>query len=152
MNSYEETSNTDTADIGFLKDYTNSAAIMNHTVNVVSSYLSRNKVDANEVIGLMKNVYNSVASMERLINLKFSNLEPAVPINESIHQDYIVCLEVGRKLKVLKKHLRTAYNMTPEEYRAKWKLPSNYPMVAPKYANQRSVLARSIGLGKKKRK
>ena len=75
-------------------------------------------------------------------------LKPAVPIKKSIHNDYIVCLEDGKKLKMLKRHLKSAYNMTPEEYRAKWGLPSDYPMVAPSYAAKRQELAKKIGLGR----
>lgn len=141
------------SDMGVLRNLVNSNNdVMGHTVNVVSSYLSRNKVGADDVIDIMKNVYNSVVAMERIMNLKFSHSEPAVPIEESVHEDYIICLEDGKKLKVLKKHLRTSYNMTPEEYRAKWKLPASYPMVAPKYTRKRSDLAKLIGLGKNKKK
>src|SRR4029077_5708291 len=75
--------------------------------------------------------------------------EPAVPIRKSVFSSYIVCLDDGKKLKMLKRHLKTAYNMTPDQYRAKWGLPSNYPMVAPDYAEKRSALAKSIGLGRK---
>ena len=76
-------------------------------------------------------------------------LKPAVPIRKSVGDDYIICLEDGKKLKMLKRHLRTTYNLTPEEYRAKWGLPSDYPMVAPNYAKQRSQFAKKIGLGRK---
>ena len=76
--------------------------------------------------------------------------EPAVPVKKSVFPDYIICLEDGRKLKMLKRHLQTAYNMTPQEYRARWGLPSDYPMVAPGYAESRSAIAKSIGLGKKR--
>lgn len=138
--------------LGSFKGSQNGSDIMGHTVNVVSSYLSNNKVDSNEVVEIIKNVYNSVATMERLLSMKFSTTKPAVPIEESVFDDYIVCLEDGKKLKVLKKHLRTSYNESPEEYRAKWKLPADYPMVAPNYAKRRSELARAIGLGKSKRK
>lgn len=138
--------------LGSFSGQQSASDIVGHTVNVVSSYLANNKVDSKEVVEIIKNVYNSVVTMDRLLSMKFSTTKPAVPIEESVFDDYIICLEDGKKLKVLKKHLRTSYNESPEEYRAKWKLPADYPMVAPNYAKRRSELAKAIGLGKSKRK
>ncbi len=113
---------------------------------IVSAYVSENTLPSGELPQLIKTVH------EALINpgqAAASPLEPAVPIKKSIKPDYVICLEDGRKLKMLKRHLRTAYDMTPDEYRQKWGLSSDYPMVAPKYAAKRSELAKKIGLGRK---
>jgi len=119
------------------------------TAELVSSHVSNNQVSAEDLPALIRGVYSTLASVESEAGEK-GKPEPAVPIKKSVHPDYIVCLEDGRKLKMLKRHLRTAYNMTPEDYRARWKLPSDYPMVAPNYAKKRSSLAKKIGLGKKR--
>ena len=119
------------------------------TAELVSSHVSNNKVSNEDLPALIRGVYSTLASVESQAGEK-GKPEPAVPIKKSVQPDYIVCLEDGRKLKMLKRHLRTAYNMTPEDYRARWKLPSDYPMVAPNYAKKRSSLAKKIGLGKKR--
>ena len=116
---------------------------------VVSSYLSNNKVDIDDISKVISNVHSGLSLISHAESRNLEKLQPAIPIKKSINPDYIICLEDGKKLKMLKRHLKTAYNMTPEDYREKWGLPHDYPMVAPNYAKQRSALAKDIGLGKK---
>jgi predicted transcriptional regulator len=113
---------------------------------IVSAYVSKNSLPPSELPQLIKTVRDALRSPEQGAS---SAPEPAVPIKKSIRPDYVICLEDGKKLKMLKRHLRTAYNMSPDEYRQKWGLASDYPMVAPKYAARRSELAKKIGLGRK---
>ncbi|MFA7440317.1 MAG: MucR family transcriptional regulator [Sphingomonadaceae bacterium] len=117
------------------------------TADIVSSHVANNSVAVNDVPQLIQNVYATLSSLDEAPAAPEARPEPAVPIRSSVKPDYIVCLEDGRKLKMLKRHLSTAYGMTPDEYRAKWGLPADYPMVAPKYAEARRQLAKSIGLG-----
>jgi predicted transcriptional regulator len=120
-------------------------------VDIISAYVGNNNVAADQVPEVISSIYKSLSSLDGKDNA--SNAEPpkpAISVRRSINPDYIVCLEDGKKLKMLKRHLRAAYNMTPEEYRAKWSLPADYPMVAPNYALQRSEFAKKIGLGRKK--
>ncbi len=122
------------------------------TTEIVSSHVSNNTLSAEDLPALIKNVYKALASVnaeERPVEKK---LCPAVAIEKSVFPDYIVCLEDGKKLKMLKRHLKTAYNMTPDEYRARWNLPADYPLVAPNYAERRSEWARKIGLGNRRKK
>ena len=121
------------------------------TGEIVSAHVANNAVARDEVAPLIQSVFdklNALASDEEPASVE---LTPAVPIRRSVTDDYIVCLEDGKKLKMLKRHLMTAYNMTPEEYRAKWGLKPDYPMVAPNYAQKRQELAKKIGLGRKPR-
>jgi predicted transcriptional regulator len=118
------------------------------SAQIVSAHLKHNRVAAHEVAALIQSVYSTLDQIE-LPAQELGRLEPAVPIKKSVFPDYIVCLEDGKKLKMLKRHLQTSYGMTPEEYRTKWKLPADYPMVAPVYAATRSTLAKTIGLGRK---
>lgn len=121
------------------------------TANIVAAHLRNNKVNHGEIPFIIDEVFKSLKSCgEEKTNNK-DRPQPAVSIKKSITPDYIVCLEDGKKLKMLKRHLKTAYNMTPEEYRERWGLPVDYPMVAPNYAKQRSKLAKDIGLGTKSR-
>ncbi len=113
---------------------------------IVSAYVSKNSLPPSELPHLIKTVHDALSSPEQGTS---SAPEPAVPIKKSIRPDYVICLEDGKKLKMLKRHLRTAYDMSPDEYRQKWGLASDYPMVAPKYAARRSELAKKIGLGRK---
>ncbi len=136
---------------GVFEDFT-GGDIMGYTVEIVTSYLTRNKVEADEIIKIIEDVYNSVSDIEDSLRQKAVKVKPAVAVQESVFDDYIICLEDGRRLKTLKKHLKAVYNMTPEEYRQKWGLPSNYPMVAPAYAHVRSTLAKASGLGKGRKK
>ncbi len=119
------------------------------TTEIVSSHVANNATTAAELPKLIQDVYRALAN----VNVEQSEperLQPAVPVKKSVFPDYIVCLEDGKKLKMLKRHLKTAYNMTPDEYRTRWNLPADYPMVAPNYAERRSGLAKKIGLGIKK--
>jgi predicted transcriptional regulator len=121
------------------------------TVEIVSAYAGNNALDTAAVPDLIGSVFaklNELATDEKPLP---ETLTPAVPIRKSITDDYIVCLEDGKKLKMLKRHLMTAYGMSPEAYRAKWRLKPDYPMVAPSYAAQRQELAKKIGLGRKPR-
>ncbi len=113
---------------------------------IVSAYVSQNSLPPSELPHLIKTVHDALRSPDQGTS---STPEPAVPIKKSIRPDYVICLEDGKKLKMLKRHLRTAYDMSPDEYRQKWGLASDYPMVAPKYAARRSELAKKIGLGRK---
>ena len=120
--------------------------ILKMVTEIVSAYVSKNPVPASELPGIIRNVHATLGGIggdDRTLPRS-----PAVPIKKSVQDDYIVCLEDGKKLKMLKRHLRTAYGLTPEEYRQKWGLPADYPMVAPNYAAQRSAFAKKIGLGR----
>ena len=117
-------------------------------VDVVASYVSNNEIDVQELPALIQQVHRSLCNLGSARSyLLQDRSEPVVPIEDSVHPDYIVCLEDGRRLKMLKRHLRTAYNMTPDQYRERWGLSPDYPMVAPNYAKRRSNLAKDIGLG-----
>ncbi|UAB77533.1 MucR family transcriptional regulator [Erythrobacter sp. SCSIO 43205] len=119
------------------------------TSDIVAAHLSNNSVDVDAVPGLITNVYGALAGLGEETETVEERPEPAVSVRASVKPDYIVCLEDGKKLKMLKRYLRTNYNMTPEEYRQRWNLPSDYPMVAPNYAEKRRDLAKKIGLGRK---
>ena len=116
------------------------------TTQIISSHLRNNSVALSDLPDAIKNVYRSLESVAGT-SAAPQDSRPAVSVRRSVTPEYIVCLEDGKKLKMLKRHLRTAYNMTPEEYRLKWGLPADYPMVSPNYARQRSTLAKKIGLG-----
>ena len=118
------------------------------TTSVVSAYVGNNSLPPTQIPDVIKTVYGSLTSLGRAGGGR-DLPRPAVPIRRSITPDYIVCLEDGRKLKMLKRHLRTTYNMTVDDYRQKWGLPIDYPMVAPNYAKQRSAFAKRIGLGRR---
>jgi len=126
----------------------NGAEVLRLAATIVSAYVSNNSIALADVPALI------VAVHEALVNPGGASkpLTPAVPIKKSITPDYLICLDDGKKMKMLKRHLRTAYNMTPNEYRAKWGLKDDYPMTAPAYAKARSALAKKIGLGKRPRK
>lgn len=118
------------------------------TADIVAAHVSNNSVAVSDLPILISNVHQALASLSNGAPVPTMLAEPAVPIRLSVKKDYIVCLEDGKKLKMLKRHLMTHYGMTPEDYRAKWGLPADYPMVAPAYAEQRRVLAKAIGLGR----
>ena len=122
------------------------------TTEIVAAHVSNNTVSVGDLPQLINQVYNSLANIGNVPAMPAERPQPAVPIKKSVHADYIVCLEDGKKLKMLKRHLMTAYNMTPETYRERWGLASDYPMVAPNYARQRSRLAKEIGLGTRARR
>ena len=118
------------------------------TTDVVGAHVSNNTLPTQQLAEIIGAVYASLRSLDGAAEAKLEPLKPAVPIRKSITPDYLVCLEDGKKLKMLKRHLRSTYNMTPDEYRAKWSLSADYPMVAPNYAAQRSAFAKKIGLGR----
>lgn len=121
------------------------------TADIVSAHVSNNSVAVSDLPLLIQNVHDALSSLgDELVEPEVKQ-EPAVSVRASIRPDYIVCLEDGKKLKMLKRHLMTHYQLTPEQYRAKWNLPADYPMVAPNYAEQRRSLAKKIGLGTKRR-
>jgi len=120
------------------------------TTEIVSAHVSNNSVALGELPHLIQEVYRTLASVGTTPAVP-ERPQPAVAVRKSVTPDYIICLEDGKKLKMLKRHLKTAYNMTPEEYRDRWGLPPDYPMVAPNYAQHRSSLAKKIGLGTKPR-
>ena len=126
-----------------------SSNVLHLVSDVVSAYVSNNNIESAEVPSLIHQVYMTLTNLDHLEGSAGGRpLEPAVPIKKSVTDDYIICLEDGKKLKMLKRHLRAVYNMTPERYRERWSLPVDYPMVAPNYAKRRSDLAKSHGLGK----
>src|ERR671925_612500 len=120
------------------------------TADVVAAYVSNNTLPTTQLAEVINAVYSSLRSLEgHSAEPQPEPLKPAVPIRKSITPDYLICLEDGKKLKMLKRHLRSTYGMSPEDYRAKWGLPADYPMVAPRYAEVRSEFAKKIGLGRK---
>ncbi len=121
--------------------------LLSLTTEIVASHVSNNMVAVGDLPQLISLVYTTLAKQGQEEEKEQEKPTPAVPIRKSVTPDYIICLEDGKKLKMLKRHLKTHYNMSPEEYRRKWGLPDDYPMVAPNYAKQRSVLAKKIGLG-----
>lgn len=118
------------------------------TTEIVAAHVSNNTVSVNDLPQLINQIYSSLANIGTAPAAPAARPQPAVGIKKSVQPDYIVCLEDGKKLKMLKRHLRSTYNLTPDEYRAKWGLGPDYPMVAPKYAEQRSEFAKKIGLGR----
>jgi predicted transcriptional regulator len=127
-----------------------SSTLLGLTAQIVSAHVSNNSVSTDALPALIQEVYKTLSGVgQEPISLE--RPAPAVPVKKSVFPDHIVCLEDGKKLKMLKRHLKTAYNMTPEQYRERWGLPPEYPMVAPNYARHRSSLAKKIGLGTKPR-
>ncbi|WP_353204814.1 MucR family transcriptional regulator [Sphingomonas sp.] len=122
------------------------------TADIVAAHVSNNSVAVSDLPVLIAHVHGALSGLGGPAPVEVIKQEPAVSIRSSIKPDFIVCLEDGKKLKMLKRHLMTHYQMTPEQYRAKWNLPADYPMVAPNYAEQRRTLAKKIGLGTKRRK
>jgi predicted transcriptional regulator len=122
------------------------------TADIVSAHVSNNSVAVNDLPTLIQNVHSALTGLGVKVEEPEAKPEPAVSVRSSIKPDYIVCLEDGKKLKMLKRHLMTHYQMTPDEYRTKWGLAADYPMVAPNYAEQRRSLAKKIGLGTKRRR
>jgi predicted transcriptional regulator len=123
--------------------------ILRMTADIVSAYVSKNVLPATQIPEVINTVFTSLAGLNGTPReAQAEPQKPAVPIKRSVTPEYIVCLEDGKKLKMLKRHLRSTYGMTPDEYRSKWGLPPDYPMVAPNYAAQRSEFAKKIGLGR----
>lgn len=131
----------------------NRADIVEMTAEIVSAYVSGNATSASDVPALIERVYGALTGLSgALAPAAPVELTPAVPIKKSITNEYIICLEDGKRFKSLKRHLRTRYDLSPEDYRAKWGLPADYPMVAPSYAVARSNLAKQMGLGQSRRR
>ncbi len=128
----------------------NENNLLRMTAEVVAAYVSRNEIEPTHLPSLIRSAYGALSGIQynNYSSFDTGNHKPAVPVKKSVTDDYIICLEDGKKLKMLKRHLRTSYGMSPEMYRAKWDLPPDYPMVAPNYAVQRSVFAKKIGLGR----
>ena len=127
--------------------------LLEMTADIVSAYVGNNSVAANDLPALIANIHAALSTVSTgVVEVEPEPKEPAVPVRKSISPDFLICLEDGRKFKSLKRHLRTKYDMSPEEYRAKWNLPKDYPMVAPNYAKARSDLAKQMGLGQGGRK
>ena len=127
--------------------------LLRMTSQIVASFVSNNPVTAEGLPDVIRSVYKTVSQLSRTPEPRAEDRpRPAVPISKSVGDDYIVCLEDGKKMKMLKRHLKTSFNMTPDQYRERWGLAQDYPMVAPRYAKQRSSLAKKIGLGTTPRK
>ena len=121
--------------------------LMTNTTDIVAAYVSNNALQAKDLPGLIQNTYQQMVALRGAPEAP--RPDPAVPVAKSVTDAHIICLEDGAKLKMLKRYLRTHYNMSPDEYRVRWGLPVDYPMVAPEYARRRSDFAKKIGLGKK---
>lgn len=126
------------------------AELLEMTTDIVSSFVANNPVPAAGLPDLLKTVHDTVSDLASDKPAEVPRPDPAVPISKSITPDHIICLEDGRKLKMLKRYLRSRYDLTPDEYRSRWGLPADYPMVAPNYAKKRSAFAKEIGLGRKR--
>ena len=124
-------------------------ALITLTSDIVAAHVANNDVGIAELPALIQSVYGALSSLGKVTVQEDGRPEPAVSVRASVKPDYIICLEDGKKLKMLRRHLMTRYNMTPEAYRQRWNLPPDYPMVAPNYAEKRSELAKKIGLGRK---
>ncbi|MGH7046769.1 MAG: MucR family transcriptional regulator [Stellaceae bacterium] len=123
--------------------------LLRMTADVVAAYVSNNTLPTTQLAEVINAVYGSLKGLEgQVAEPPPEPVKPAVPIRKSVTPDYLICLEDGKKLKMLKRHLRSTYNLTPDEYRARWGLAPDYPMVAPNYAEQRSAFAKKIGLGR----
>ncbi|MEM9810526.1 MAG: MucR family transcriptional regulator [Pseudomonadota bacterium] len=127
-------------------DLFDKSEVLSLTTDIVSAFVSNNSVPAEQLQDLLQNTYQTLSQLGGEVEEEVQ-LKPAVTVKKSITDDYLICLEDGKKLKMLKRYLRTQYNMSPEDYRRKWNLPADYPMVAPNYAKRRSEFAKQIGLG-----
>ena len=135
-----------------MNDGTPSKELLSLTSEIVAAHVSNNMVAVSDLPQLIQQVYRSLSGIGTEVAPQPERPVPAVPIKKSVTPEHIICLEDGKKLKMLKRHLKTSYNMSPEEYRERWGLPADYPMVAPSYAKQRSRLAKQIGLGTRARR
>jgi len=134
-----------------MSDKPNTNELLELTTEIVSAHVGNNAIALGDLPQLIQDVYKTLAIVGTTPAVP-ERPKPAVPIKKSVFPDFVVCLEDGKKLKMLKRHLKTAFNMTPDQYRERWGLPPEYPMVAPNYAKHRSALAKKIGLGTKPRK
>ena len=135
-----------------MENQENDDTLITLTADIVAAHVSNNSVAVNDLPQLIQNVHGALLTLSGANGAAEAQPEPTVPIRSSVKPDYIVCLEDGKRLKMLKRHLMTHYQLTPDQYRQKWGLAADYPMVAPNYAEQRRTLAKSIGLGTKRRK
>ncbi|MBY0338019.1 MAG: MucR family transcriptional regulator [Acetobacteraceae bacterium] len=136
-----------------MSDSAGAVDLLGLTAEIVSAHVSNNPVPVSDLPNLIQDVHRTLSSLGApVVRPEPEKPQPFVPVKKSIHPDYLICLEDGKKLKMLKRHLQSAYNMTPDQYREKWGLPADYPMVAPNYAKHRSSLAKQIGLGTQPRK
>ncbi len=136
-----------------MSDSTATSNFIQLTAEIVSAYVSNNTVPSGDIPALINQVHAALTRVSGApVEVPAEPLKPAISVKRSITPEYIVCLEDGKKFKSLKRHLRTQYNMTPEQYRDKWSLPADYPMVAPNYAAARSQLAKQMGLGQQRRR
>jgi len=134
-----------------MSDNSSSADLLGLTAEIVSAHVSNNPVSVNDVPNLIIEIHRTLASLGSApARVEVEKKPPAVPIKKSITADYLICLEDGKKLKMLKRHLHTSYGLSPDQYREKWGLEPNYPMVAPNYAQARSNLAKRMGLGQRR--
>jgi len=134
-----------------MSDQSNRNGLLQYTAEIVAAHVRNNSLGIGDLPQLIQEVYRSLATVGLIAPVP-ERPQPAVPIKKSVTPDFIICLEDGKRLKMLKRHLKTAYDMTPEDYRERWGLAADYPMVAPNYAEHRSSLAKKIGLGTKPRK
>ncbi len=135
-----------------MSDQPNASELLSLTTSIVAAHVSNNSVALSDLPQLIREVHQTLQGVGGPAGGDAERPTPAVSIKKSVTPDYIVCLEDGKQLKMLKRHLKTSYNMSPDEYRARWELPADYPMVAPNYAKQRSRLAKQIGLGTRARR
>ncbi|MEO3427751.1 MucR family transcriptional regulator [Pelagibius sp. CAU 1746] len=135
-----------------MSDQAKQSELLSLTTNIVAAHVSNNSVAVADLPMIIRDVYETLSNVGTTREREPERPSPAVPIKKSVTPEYIVCLEDGKKLKMLKRHLKTAYDMSPEDYRERWGLPADYPMVAPNYAKQRSKLAKQIGLGTRARR
>jgi len=133
-----------------VSDHNEQIDILGLTAQIVSAHIANNSVATESLPGLIQEIYKTLSSVGKETVI-VDRPQPAVAVKKSIYPDYLICLEDGKKLKMLKRHLQTSYGISPEQYRERWSLPSDYPMVAPNYARHRSSLAKKIGLGTKSR-
>lgn len=132
-----------------MSDQVSREELLALTSEIVSSYVANNTLSASDIPVVIEQVFKTLSNVGGENGSMIDRPKPAVPIKKSVTEDYIICLEDGKQLKMLKRHLKTAYGMSPEQYRERWGLPADYPMVAPSYAKKRSALAKDIGLGKR---
>jgi predicted transcriptional regulator len=135
-----------------MSDQAKQSELLSLTSNIVAAHVSNNSVASTDLPTIIRDVYETLSNVGSPREREPERPSPAVPIKKSVTPEFIICLEDGKKLKMLKRHLKTAYDMSPEDYRERWGLPADYPMVAPNYARQRSKLAKQIGLGTRARR